>query len=360
MVDSPKKPLNPAQLRRWMEAIAPGFSVSRNPARETDRHILVPILALVVSLIALIGILSLPPRHARAIATQKAFVVSTESKINIAAPDMRLIKTKPFVRPVVLEKSANLPKPVNDNPAAPMSRARHGPAIALIIDDIGPSVPLSRQALALPFPVTYAILPYARMAANFAAMAKKRNDDILVHLPMEPRGLQNPGPGALLRALPARENRRRMRAALDKIPGAIGVNNHMGSRFTTCARCLAPLMGDLHARGLGFVDSLTTGHSHAAQEARRADVVTLSRDVFLDDSDRPEAIKRQMHLAAQLARQKGVAIVIAHPRKNTLAALHDWQDELAAQGIEMIKISTLFAQEGHAHQIRNTKIAALD
>ncbi len=231
------------------------------------------------------------------------------------------------------------------------------PMIALVIDDIGPARAWSTMALDLPQPVTLAILPYTRDAPRWAARAQASGHEILLHMPMEPLGLEDPGPGALLKRLPTVQNRQRLLAALLRVPGVVGVNNHMGSRFTSCASCIGEVANILQNQGLIFLDSVTSQKSAAARVIGKAGVPIIRRDVFLDDLDTPAAIATQMKRAEALALRDGVTVVIAHPRPHSMAALQGWQDRLAAKGIRMVSLRTALVQR-HANA-RGVKVRSV-
>ncbi len=240
--------------------------------------------------------------------------------------------------------------PLNETTASLMARQTQGhhyntPMIALVIDDIGPARHWSDMALALPAPVTLAVLPYVSDAAEWTARAQAAGHEVLLHMPMEPFGLEDPGPGALLRALPAAQNRQRLMAALARVSGVIGVNNHMGSRYTSCMKCVEQLAENLADRGLVFLDSMTSPASAAAGAVERSGVPVIRRDVFLDDIDTPDAIAIQMQRAEQLARDNGVAIIIAHPRPQSIAALQTWLKHLERNGIELVSLRSAMARK---------------
>src|SRR3546814_4411484 len=96
----------------------------------------------------------------------------------------------------------------------------------------------------------------------------------------------------------------------------------MGSRFTASPEGMAQVMDVLKGRGLLFLDSLTAGNSVAGQQAARSGVPYAVRDVFLDNQpDDPAAIRRQLAILEQIARERGYAIGIGHPPDGTVAAL---------------------------------------
>ena len=63
-------------------------------------------------------------------------------------------------------------------------------------------------------------------------MAARPPKGILLHLPMEAKTGRNPGPGAILTGAEEEEIATRVGENLASVPGAIGVNNHMGSKAT--------------------------------------------------------------------------------------------------------------------------------
>jgi polysaccharide deacetylase 2 family uncharacterized protein YibQ len=213
--------------------------------------------------------------------------------------------------------------------------------IAIVIDDMGVDRKRSLRAAALPAPLTLSWLPYAPDVGQQAAAARAAGHEILLHAPMQPQGHQNPGPNALLVDLSTDEIRRRVDADLDLLPEAVGLNNHMGSRFTRDARAMAPVIDELKRRGLLFLDSRTTGGSVGASEARDAAVPYAVRDVFLDDVMTVDAVRAQLAKVEEIARRRGYAVAIGHPHDATLDALEPWLRSLPARGFVQVPISAI-------------------
>src|SRR3546814_7665364 len=116
----------------------------------------------------------------------------------------------------------------------------------------------------------------------------------------------------------------------------------MGSRFTASPEGMAQVMDVLKGRGLLFLDSLTAGNSVAGQQAARSGVPYAVRDVFLDNQpDDPAAIRRQLAILEQIARERGYAIGIGHPHDGTVAALAEWLPEMRARGLDLVPISAI-------------------
>ena len=104
----------------------------------------------------------------------------------------------------------------------------------------------------------------------------------------------------------------------------MGVNNHEGSRFTSDAGALAPVMAALKARGLFFFDSRTAPGSKGEAAAKAAGVASVGRDIFLDDDQREAAVTAQLNALAAAAKRDGVAVAIGHPHAATLRLLKEW------------------------------------
>ena len=162
-------------------------------------------------------------------------------------------------------------------------------------------------------------------------------------MPMDPAT----GPYAWHPGTPLPELAQRLAAALDKVPYAAGINNHMGSRMTAQAEPMAWLMAELQRRHLYFIDSRTSAATVAAAKAQALDLAHVSRDVFLDDVRTPEAIAAQLQQGIDLARKQGSAVLIGHPYPQTLEVLERELPRLKSQGIEWITIGQMIAQRGN-------------
>lgn len=267
-----------------------------------------------------------------------------------AAPAIQLAGAQPLVAPqetVLQAGGAASPAgaqaiagPAADE--APDSAPPHRPMLAIIMDDIGPDLAVARRLMALEPPVTLAILPYAAAASVLAQEAADAGREVFVHLPMEPGGLDDPGPWALSRAQDAQAVAERVRWAFARVPGATGFNNHMGSGFTSDAQAMARVFAALAgSENLVFVDSLTGPRSIAVNSAREAGFPALRRDVFLDTDRDESAIAARLEEALALAASRGHAIAIGHPYPQTLSVLDRLAQRAEAHGVEIVMVSTL-------------------
>lgn len=216
------------------------------------------------------------------------------------------------------------------------------PRIAIVIDDLGVDRRRTAQAIALPAPLTMAFLSYAPDLARQTAAARDAGHELLVHVPMQPGspGI-DPGPNVLAVDLDGDEVLRRLQWGLARFPGHVGINNHMGSRFTADSEGMTVVMSELKRRGLLFLDSLTTGQSVGTRLAVQGRVPFAVRNVFLDNVDDPEAVRARLAETETLARRHGLAIAIGHPRDATLEVLTTWTREIVERGIQLVPVSAV-------------------
>jgi len=223
--------------------------------------------------------------------------------------------------------------------AAPANKAY----MSIIIDDLGQSSERDNRTLALPGPVTMAVMPDTPHATTFARQAHTAGKTVILHMPMDPAT----GPYAWHPEVALTELARRLDAALAKVPYAAGINNHMGSRMTAQRQPMAWLMGELQQRHLFFVDSRTSAATVAAAEAQRIGLANVSRDVFLDDVRTTEAITAQLQEGVALARRQGSAVLIGHPYPQTLGVLEREMPRLRSQGIELITLQQMIGERSN-------------
>jgi polysaccharide deacetylase 2 family uncharacterized protein YibQ len=270
----------------------------------------------------------------------------------------------------------------------------HGqnPVVALVIDDWGyGKTQATRELQALPVPLTMAVLPglsysrefslaktdlvlppdqlagaagkgqssapgrFERLAAGcFVEVATgpdpkrlpERRREILLHLPMEPQGYPetDPGPQAVMVGMGQDEIQVRLEKALAGLDRVTGVNNHMGSAATSDPATMKNLMDVLQARGLLFLDSLTSASSVAYQTALAEGIPALKNRIFLDyDNEDEQKIAAHLHSLVKAARAGGFAVGIGHPHPATARVLTREIPRLAAQGVVFVTVSEMYA-----------------
>jgi polysaccharide deacetylase 2 family uncharacterized protein YibQ len=216
------------------------------------------------------------------------------------------------------------------------------PSIALIIDDIGENLSRARPFLDLGIPLTFAVLPHLTKSQEAAVEIHNAGHEIMLHQPMEPSDHNlNPGPGALYVGYGSNKITRIMEENISAVPFATGVNNHMGSKFTTFQEEVLEALQVVKGKGLFFVDSLTTSRSQAYKIALTLHLPAAARNAFLDNALEASAILRQLHRLEDCALRNGHAIGIGHPFPETAAAIRCFLEEPKELSFTWTHISSL-------------------
>ncbi|HRW30946.1 MAG TPA: divergent polysaccharide deacetylase family protein, partial [Emcibacteraceae bacterium] len=237
--------------------------------------------------------------------------------------------------------------------ALPVNVPAGNAEIILVIDDLGIVKGTTKQMIEMNVPLTLSFLPYATEIATQVNEAYLRGHDILVHIPMEPKGNADPGPHALLSSSSADNQMESIDYNLGQFSNYIGINNHMGSRFTEDEEAVNRFLDVIKTKGLLVLDSKTTANSRLEKLAIEKNIPVTDRDVFLDNEQDINYILGQLGKLERIAKRDGSALAIGHPYAQTVAALKEWIPTLADKGITIIPISQK-VREKYA----NTSLAA--
>lgn len=223
--------------------------------------------------------------------------------------------------------------------------------MAIIIDDVGNDMKGTAEILAMPVKLTVAVMPFLSTTKKDAIAAHEKGMDVIVHMPMEPKKGRPEwlGPGAITSNLTDEEVRERIEKAIADVPYAIGMNNHMGSKITSDKRIMSIVLDVCRERGLFFVDSRTNFRSVVGELAIAKNMPPIGNDIFLDDHNTKQRIRKQMDLATQRALDKGMCVVIGHVGQsglNTSAVVRESISRLQGQ-IKFVGISDLVRDVWH-------------
>jgi hypothetical protein len=188
--------------------------------------------------------------------------------------------------------------------------------------------------------VSLSFTPYARDRAKaWAAEARRNGHEVLVDLPMEPANYPatDPGPQAIMTEVDARENLQRLEWLLGQVDREVGAVAQMGSAVLADRQVAEPVLQALKDRGLMFVDNGTLADSAAREIARRLGLPFAVNDRTLDGGQvSRRAIEARLVEAERLAREQGLAVVMAHPYPVSLELLVGWTEELEARGFVLV------------------------
>jgi len=284
-----------------------------------------------------------------------------EPPVIAAAPPAPVATPAPAPKAAIAEKSKDKPV-LTAAPVAPPSmtprvtgesqawRARavappataKPPFVAFLIDDAGLDRKGTQRAIKLPGPVTLSFMSYANEVSEQSATARAAGHEVMLHLPMEPLDAKrnNPGPNALYVGLDEAELQRRLAWHLDRFSDYVGVNNHMGSRFTANAAGMALVMNEIGRRQVFWLDSLSGPNSTGPALARQRGLDATERDLFLDD-ERSPGIGHELAAMERIARARGDVIAIGHPHASTLGAIENWMASAKERGFSIVPVSTV-------------------
>jgi hypothetical protein len=271
-----------------------------------------------------------------------AISLRVDHRVEAFALDLRISgRRATYTRPETI--AAPTPRPTATATATPRPSPPPGARgrLAILLDDAGQKLDLVPRAAALPKAVGIAVLPFLPASTESAVALHGAGHEVWIHLPMEAVGGADPGPGALLTTMSDDELHDAVFMAVNNIPHAVGVNNHMGSLATADLRMMTAVMQDLSALGLAFLDSRTTVDTVAEQAAQYQGVKTGRRHVFLDNDRSSAAIREQLDEAVYRALTEGEIVAIGHLNELTIGVLETEIPRLSGRGISLVRPTEL-------------------
>ncbi|MCM3652370.1 divergent polysaccharide deacetylase family protein [Metabacillus litoralis] len=218
--------------------------------------------------------------------------------------------------------------------------------VAIVIDDFGNGMKGTEEILSLPLQLTIAVMPFLPTTEKDATLAHKKGHEIIVHLPMEPLHGKKSwlGPGAITSDLTNDEVRKRVNEAIDAVPHAVGMNNHMGSKITADERVMRIILEVCKERGLYYLDSKTTSKSVVATLAKELQVPYLENELFFDEQYTTKHIIKQANLLMNKIEVDNEIIAIGHvgvAGEKTASVLKQYVP-LVIQKAKTVTLSELF------------------
>lgn len=216
--------------------------------------------------------------------------------------------------------------------------------IALVVTGLGLNETGTVNAIdTLPDTVTLAFAPYGRDLGRTVASARAGGHEILLEVPLEPFDYpeSDPGPDTLLTGQAPRDNLDKLFTVMAKFGGYVGLINHMGARFTASTADFAPVMEELGARGLGYIDDGSSNRSVAVQLATANRVNFGRADMTLDLTPSRAAILDQLADLEARAVQEGQAIGVISALPVSVQTLADWAKTAEEEGFVLVPVSAL-------------------
>ena len=238
----------------------------------------------------------------------------SEAEKNISKKD----SSSPVKQPEAPVSSASseksvppIKKPSSGIPEIPP--AVNGAKLVLIFDDGGQNLSQLESFLALPFPVTVAVLPKLAHSKQAAERVRKSGKELMLHQPMQAINLSvNPGPGAITPDMTLYEIETLLRENIAEIGPVRGVNNHEGSLICEDEVKIGTVLQVCSNMGLYFVDSRTTSQTRVPQAAMSLGLSYYERNVFIDNTKNRADIISEIMKGVSIANKNGTAIMIGH------------------------------------------------
>jgi polysaccharide deacetylase 2 family uncharacterized protein YibQ len=218
------------------------------------------------------------------------------------------------------------------------------PLIAIVVTGLGLNEGSTLEAVSkLPGNVTLAFAPYGKTLQATVAAARSSGHEILLEVPLEPFDYpdNDPGPQTLLTGQPPRANLDKLFWLLARFGGYVGLINHMGARFTASAADFSPLMEELGARGLGYIDDGSSNRSLAPQLAAQNKVPFSRADMELDLNPARGPILGALAALEAKAVANGRAVGVISALPVSVQTVSEWAKTLSDRNIMLVPVSAL-------------------
>lgn len=268
-----------------------------------------------------------------------------------AAPDPRLVERGRHGTMPKLGENRLRALDIYARPEDPGS----GPRIAILVTGLGIGQAATASAIVkLPSAVSLAFAPYGGEVERNAARARQAGHEVFLQAPMEPFDYpdSDPGPQTLLSALKGPENTDRLAWVMSRFPGYVGLVNFMGSKLMADP-AFEPLLREIGARGLGFIDDGTSVRALPPGLAAKVRTPVARAEIVIDANPRAEAIDKELGRVEAQARAKGFVLASASALPLTIDRIARWARDFDARGIRLVPVSV--ALRGPAPQSRLSK-----
>lgn len=219
--------------------------------------------------------------------------------------------------------------------------------VAIIIDDFRGNIDGVYRFLKADIPITVAVMPFLDESTEQAIQADKLGFEVIIHLPLEPKKGKASwlGPMPITSDLSTEEVKKRVRNAIEDVPYAKGINNHMGSKIVGNERIMRAVLEVANEHNLYIIDSGTSGDSVIPELAEEMNLRYGVRDTFLDDtrSSRNHVYKQMLKLCDQ-AEKRGEAIGIGHvgiKGTDTFNGISDALEHLQERRVQIVPVSDI-------------------
>ena len=240
---------------------------------------------------------------------------STEQK-NTQPVESKSLATVKAPEPEIKSVEKPTPTPEKTLPAKSgfnFPAAVNNAQLVFVFDDGGQNLDHLKKFLALPFPITVAVLPQITHSRESAEMVRKSGNELILHQPMQALNAKvNPGPGAITPDMTEDEIISMLFLNINELGQIAGMNNHEGSAITADAEKMSIVLKTASENGIYFLDSRTNSESKVPYVASELGYSYYERNIFLDNTKKRADILAELTKGLGIANKNGVAIMIGH------------------------------------------------
>jgi polysaccharide deacetylase 2 family uncharacterized protein YibQ len=214
--------------------------------------------------------------------------------------------------------------------------------VAILVTGLGlPDSPTAAVLKGLPPSVSVAYGAYGRSLQDGVTVARADGHEVLLQIPLEPNNYptENPGPHTLLTTLPPEENMKRLQWLMSRYTGYVGVTNLMGAKFEATQTAMTPVLEEVKARGLLYIDDGSVQGSTAGQIAGTIGLDYSVASVQIDANASPADIAKELAKLESLAKEKGAAIGVIKAKPATIKQIAEWAGKLQSKGLVLVPVS---------------------
>jgi polysaccharide deacetylase 2 family uncharacterized protein YibQ len=277
-----------------------------------------------------------------------------QDQATIIVASRRPMKAAPFAQVTEKTDDGPLPKTASNGrtpadlyaQAVPMGAlASDRPKIAILLGGMGLNQALTAKAIHdLPGDITFGFAPYGDDLQKQVNQARAQGHEVMLQLPMEPMGYpaNDPGPNTLLADADAAANAKSLHWNMSRFAGYTGITNYMGARFLAQASSLAPVLTEMKARGLLFLEDANVAVTATQAVAQSTGARTRHADLVIDADPDAASIRAALAKLEDQAKTQGLAVGTGSGLDVTIDTVADWARELESKGFLLVPVSATF------------------
>lgn len=219
------------------------------------------------------------------------------------------------------------------------------PKITLVLGGMGLNAALTQKAIdLLPGDVTLGFAPYGENLQAQVNEARAAGHEILLQVPMEPVGYpgNSPGPGTLLSDATPEQNLASLKWLMSRFAGYSGITNYMGARLLGAEDALRPVMKEVTARGLVYLEDASVSMTLSPKVAQDLRLPLQRAGMVIDANPTAPAIAAALAKLEKEATRNGAAIATGSGLDVTIETVAEWAKTLQERGILLVPVSAAY------------------